>query len=475
MPTPRQRRAHALVADEMLYGGAAGGGKSDMLLAAAVTFCLLVPGGTAIIFRRTFPELSRSLVPRLLARIPKDVARYNSTEHVWYFRNGSRLELGHLQRDADVLKYQSAEYQLICFDELTQFTEFQYKYLLSRLRAGGEVRDRLAQLGLRPRVISAANPGGPGHHWVKARFIDPAPPEVIWKPPATLDDPRPGTRVFIPAKVTDNPHIDDSYVDRLNRLDDTLRRALRDGDWDILEGAMFAGWRRHIHVIDPEQFPVPISAGIPRAVGVDYGLDAPFCALWGARFGDGLVVVYRELYAAGLTARQQAEAIRDAELPGERSPGRPIPVMLDPSCWARGPHTAGSKVRPVDPDAPPPGSIAHAYRDVLGNAVHRANNDRLAGVQLVADKLRVRDDDLPRLLVYSTCVNLIRTLPTLPRSPSNPEDVDTAAEDHAYDALRYLLMRLEGGRSYPHRPPQEDTAARHLLRAETADLARTGF
>lgn len=466
-PTERQAVAHGVVVDELLYGGAAGGGKSDMLLASAVTLALLVPGSASVIFRRTFADLSRSLVPRMLERLPRGVARYNASAHTWTFRNGSRIELAHLQREADVLKYQGAEYQLVCFDELTQFTESQYTYLLSRLRAAGDVRDRLAALGIRPRALATANPGGPGHHWVKRRWIDPAPPGKVWKPPATLDDPRPGTRVFIPAKVTDNPHIDGSYMDRLNRLDETLRRALRDGDWDILEGARFSDWRRPIHVIDPDALPITYG-GTVRARGVDYGLDAPFAALWGARLGDGLVVVYRELYRPGLTPREQAEAIRDAEPEEERA--RPAPLALDPSTWARSPHNAG-KVKPVDGDGPPPGSIAHTYRRVLGRHVVKARNDRRAGVALVADKLRVRDDGLPRLLIHSTCTNLIRTLPTLPRSTRNPEDVDTTAEDHAYDALRYLLMELEqaGG---PSTSP-DDVAA--PAPAETAALATAGF
>ena len=105
---------------------------------------------------------------------------------------------------------------------------------------------------------------------------------------------------------------------------------------------------------------------------------------------------------------------------------------------------ADSKLKPVNADDPPPGSIADAYRKVLGSVVVKARNDRLAGVALWADKLRVRGDGLPRILVYSTCRNLIRTIPALPRDVKRPEDVDTHAEDHAYDSSRYLLMELEG-------------------------------
>lgn len=457
-PTPRQEQAHQVNADETFYGGAAGGGKSDYLLASVVTMALVVPGSVSVVFRRTFPDLARSLIPRLMERIPSGVAKWNATEKVWKFRNGSRVELAQLERESDVLKYQGAEYHLVCFDELTQFTEYQYLYLLSRLRAANKVRDHLATMGLRPRMIGAANPGGPGHHWVKARFIDPAPANKVWRPPASLEEPRPGTRVYLPAKLQDNPHLDDSYMDRLSGLDPMLRRAMRDGDWDILEGVRFSAWRRAVHVIDPSEFPIPPGSGVPRAVGVDYGLDAPFSAHWGAKFADGLVVVYRELYEAGLTPREQAEAIRDAEAPGERQPGR-SPLALDPSTWARNPHKAVAKIKPVDDNAPPVGSIAHSYYKVFGSAVVKAANDRLSGAALLDGKLRVRPDGLPRILVYSTCTNLIRTLPSLPRAKRNPEDVDTTAEDHAYDSTRYLLNELEGVTPARDRPKDSDRIA----------------
>lgn len=470
-PTERQLLAHQTIADETFYGGAAGGGKSDWLLASHVTLALAVPGSTSVIFRRTFPDLNRSLIPRLLNRIPREIAVWNGTEKVWKFRNGSRLELGQMERETDVLKYQGAEYQLASFDELTQFTEYQYLYIKSRLRAAGEVKDRLNALGWRPRLQAAANPGGPGHLWVKARFIDPSPPERVWQPAATIEEPRPGTRVFIPARVADNPHLDETYADRLAGLDPVLRRALLEGDWDILEGVRFTGWHRNIHVIDPSEFPIPIGAGITRAVGVDYGLDAPFSAHWGAKFGDGLVVIYRELYQAGLTPREQAAAIAAAEAEGERTDSRRIPLALDPSTWARNAHNANRKVDPVDPDEPPPGSIAYAYRQKFGRSVVKAVNERRAGAALLDDKLRIRKDGLPRILVYNTCVNLIRTLPALPRSLRDPEDVDTNAEDHAYDSLRYLLMELEGKKVGGQ---NRGEGARDLM-IPGGDLAGSGF
>lgn len=469
-PTVRQAVAHTTYADETLYGGAAGGGKSRFARAEALAFALEVPGSATLILRRTFPDLARpgAMIPKWLEETPTALGSFNVQASRWTGRNGSTVDFGYLASDTDVTNYQGAEYQLIIIDEATQQTEYRYRYLLSRLRASGPVKARLEALGYRPRVILTANPGGVGHAWVKARFIDPAPAGQVWRPTPTKDDPRPGTRTFIPARVSDNPHVDADYELRLDNLDTDTRRALKDGDWDVYAGQRFRDFRRDVHVIEPEDLPLSLG-GITRAVGVDYGLDAPYAALWGARLADGLVVVYREDYRPALTPTEQAEAIRDLEAPGERANGRPVPTALDPSTWARNPHVKtipkapGSTVIGNVDDGPPPGSIADAYRQVLGADVVKAHNDRLAGVALVADKLRVRADGLPRLLIYSTCRNLIRTLPALPRDPKRPEDVDTHAEDHAYDALRYLLVELERrGPAQPHEAaPLADSPSSH--------------
>lgn len=486
---PRQAAAHTTYCDELLYGGAAGGGKSRFARAEAIAFALEVPGSATLILRESFPKLSKpgAMIPKMREEMPRKLATYNGENHEWTLRNGSTITFGYLDRDASVGNYQGAEFQLIIIDEGTQISEYRYRYMLSRLRASGAVEARLAELGYRPRMIVTANPGGIGHEWVKARWIDPAPPNVVWRPAPTEDDPEPGTRCFIPAKVDDNPSIDKGYAVRLNRLPPDERRMLKDGDWDVYQGQRFRHFRRAIHVIDPEDLPLSLG-GIRRGMGVDYGMDAPFAALWGASLSDGLVVVYRELYAPELTPDEQAAAIEAAEAPGERDIRRPIPIALDPSTWARNPHVLRSPKPPKstrvggeDPDEPPPGSIAAAYRSRFGNAVMRANNDRLAGVALVSDKLRVRDDGLPRILIYSTCRNLIRTLPSLPRDTRRPEDVDTKAEDHAYDALRYLLMLLEshGGSPGSDTSPLPGPSTRYPVPQEpstvTGGLGRSGF
>lgn len=469
-PHPKQAEAHAVHVDELLYGGAAGGGKSRWARAEAVLACLSVPGLAAIIFRRTFPDLNRSVVGPLLEEIPQELGRYNRSEHKWYFHNGSTLELGHLQTAKDLDKYQGAELQFIVFEEATHFTAYQFRYLKSRLRAAGKVKAHMAKLGIRPRMVLTANPGGVGHFWVKKRFIDPCPPGRVFRAKPTPNQPNPPTRCYIPAKVSDNPSVDDGYRDQLNGLPELLRRAMRDGDWNVMEGVRFPQFNSSIHVIEPEMLPIP-AVGYPRAVGIDYGLSAPYAALWGAKLADDLIVVYREIYKKGLTPRQQAELIRDSEAEGERSPDRPISLVLDPSMWAK---SVNAPLAQGVEGAPPPGSIADAYYKVFGRQISKARNERVGGWALIDEQLRVREDGLPRLLIYSTCVNLIRTLPALPRDSKNPDDVNTHAEDHAPDALRYLVQELIGKPSIAARRYEDQLRAREG-RPLTADLQGRGF
>ena len=148
---------------ETLFGGAAGGGKSHGQLLDALRFAVCYPGSRQLMLRRTMPELERSLVPAALRLYPQCIAKYKVSEHRWDFANGSALEFGYCDAESDVTRYQSAEYDVIRFDELTHFTESQFTYLLSRIRGTN---------GFPKQVKATTNPGGVGHQWVKSRFID---------------------------------------------------------------------------------------------------------------------------------------------------------------------------------------------------------------------------------------------------------------------------------------------------------------
>lgn len=222
---------------EALFGGASGPGKSSALLALPLRW-IGVAEFRALLLRRTFPELQRSLIEKSRTLYPAGGGSYNEQTKVWRFPSGAVIEFGHLEHDHDVHNYQSAEYQFIGFDELTTFSEHQYTYMLSRARSSS---------GIPIRIRAATNPGGSGHDWVFRRWapwLDPgcsvkAKGGQVLRYENTDDGERwsaqgPLSRVFFPARVTDNPHLmksDPGYLERLKGLDPVTRAQLLNGDW----------------------------------------------------------------------------------------------------------------------------------------------------------------------------------------------------------------------------------------------------
>lgn len=270
--SPPQTRFLATTAYEALYGGAAGGGKSDALLMGALRY-VHVPRYRALLLRRTFPDLERSLIDKSLQMYPMLPERpeYNKTSHRWDFPSGSQIHFGHLQYETDVQQYQSSEWQYMGFDELTHFTAYQFKYMLSRLR----VAIVPGQPDIPVRVRAATNPGGVGAAWVFERYAPwlwqpPGTPELrIWSGPRaksgeTLyyilhDDgreewvkektPETFSRVFVGARATDNPALSPQYIASLNMQDPLTRAQLKDGSWlaRAAAGVLFqAGWFKYL-------------------------------------------------------------------------------------------------------------------------------------------------------------------------------------------------------------------------------------
>lgn len=417
---------------EILYGGAAGGGKSDGLLASAMME-YKNRAHKAIIFRKTFPEL-KDLISRSMEIYGPMGARYKSSAKEWRFPSGAMIEFGHMERDNDVYKYKRA-WNFIGFDELTHWKTtgvdgtsgepfcFPYLFLLGRLRA-------VTGSGLRLRVRSTCNPGGLGHEWVRARFRvpDDGTRSQVYDPDTET------WRMFIPSRIKDNPYLaGTSYEKDLNALPMDTRKMLRDGRWDVIAGAMFSEFDHRIHTCDP--FAIPM--GWPIWRGADDGFNAPACVLWAAEY-DKRIYIIGELYRAGMTPEMMAEETLKRD--------RAIPLQEGTDEVYNTEELAGE----IDSSAFNEIGVSNAMGSGRGQIMNtlgcrwksaqKGPGSRVAGANLLHSKLKPMRDGRPGLVIFKNCKNLIRTIPTLPKDKTNIEDVDTDAEDHAYDGLRYLLQ-----------------------------------
>lgn len=400
--TKRQADFINAKADEVLFGGAAGGGKSYAQMVDALIYAIKYPKSRQLILRRTYPELEKSLIRVAQAIYPRDIFRYNASKYSGEFANGSIVDFGHCHAEDDVYKYQSAEYDVIRFDELTHFTEFMYRYLLSRVRGVNEF----------PKAVkSTTNPGGVGHAWVKERFIDNSVPNEVKN-----------GRLFLPAKVSDNTFLmrsDPGYIDRLKALPQRERRALLNGDWDIFEGQYFTEWDREKHVVRPFEIPKEWR----KFFTMDYGLDM-LAGYWIALDDAGNAYVYREIYESGLIISDAAKRI------AEKDESDTHIYFAPPDLWNRRQDT---------------GKSAAQIFSESGIPLTRAVNDRIQGWLALREWLAPRKDEFgdltPRLRIFNTCTNLIRTLPALTVSESNPNDVAKNPHEltHAPDAIRYFV------------------------------------
>ena len=397
--TEKQKRFIDATECEVLFGGAAGGGKSYGQMVDSMLFALRYPGSRQLVLRRTFPELEKSLIRTSLALFPREIYSFNSSSHVGKFKNGSIIDFGYCATENDVYQYQSAEYDVIRFDELTHFTEAQYVYLISRVRGANSY----------PKQIkSSTNPGGVGHGWVKERFVNAGKRGVAF----TGEDGM--SRIFIPALLDDNRflcHGDPNYKKRLLALPERERKALLFGDWDIFEGQYFTEFSYDRHVIEPFEIP----SAWRRFRTIDYGLDRLAC-LWIAISPEGRFFVYREYCRSDLPISEAARAIL------ERTPKNEdvYATLAPPDLWSRSQETGRSKA---------------ALFSEFGLNFTKTSNDREAGWLSLKELLH---GDEPRLRIFSPCTEIIKCLPALQIDKIRTSDCATEPHDitHAPDALR---------------------------------------
>jgi hypothetical protein len=446
---PKQWVAFETVATEVLYGGAAGGGKSHLMRIAAVVWCSAIAGLQVYLFRRIRDDLIKNHMegPKgFRAMLAGWVAAgwCNIVEDEIRFWNGSKIYLCHCKDEKDIYKYQGAEIHVLMVDELTHFTETMYRFLRNRVRMVG-ITVPAQYAGRFPRILCGANPGNIGHLWVKATFVVSAEPATINPMEASEGG---MLRQYIPARLEDNPSMasdDPGYEQRLEGLgSETLVRAMRWGDWDVIEGAFFDCWNPRRHVVRP--FTVPEDWA--RFRSGDWGSAKPFSFGWWAIATDahktaegiwlprGCLVRYREWYGmqpgktnVGLKLHAEQVGAGLAERETEKAVAYGV---LDPAAFSE--------------DGGP--SIHERIMRGSGNKIvfRRADNARVPqrGAMGGWDQMRSRmvGDDEGRAMVvcFSTCVDSVRTIPALQHDADRPEDLDTDGEDHAADDWRYACM-----------------------------------
>ena len=401
---------------EVFYGGARGGGKSYAMLVDPLRYCHKAQH-RALLIRRSMPELRDMIThsQRLYSRAFKG-AKWREQEKEWRFPSGARIEFGYAENMTDVLRYQGQSYTWIGVDELPQYpTPDVYNFLRSSLRS--------VDPDIPVYMRATGNPGNIGSQWVKETFVDPSQPGKAFN--VSVETPngvRKISRRFIPAKLQDNPYLmqtDDYYI-MLASLPEVQRKQFLEGDWSAFENSSFPEFNPSKHIVQPFEIP----KGWSKFRTCDWGYSSPACCLWIAIDWDNNLWVYRELYTKKITADDFARKVIEAEVGENMRYG-----ILDSSTWARrgdvGPSIAetmiqeGCRWRPSD----------------------RSPKSRINGKLEIHKRLKLHEESKePTLKIFSNCVNLIRTLPLLPLDKNNPEDVDTNAEDHAYDALRYGVM-----------------------------------
>ena len=459
---PTEQQAVALVAhrflpddgpSEVFFGGAAGGGKSDWILMGALEY-VDVPDYAAIVFRRSFTDLALpgAVMARSKQWLAGTDATWNEQQKQWRFPSGATLQFAYLDHAGDELRYQSAEFQYVAFDELTQFPEPQYEYLFSRLRRPEQ--GALSRVPLRMRA--ASNPGGVGHGWVKRRF--------------PIDGVPRGSRIFIPARIDDNPHLDEvAYRASLSHLGATLQRQLEDGDWEVAEGLAFELRPKHLVV------PFDVPAGWDRFESMDFGVANPTAVLAWAVDYDGNVVVFDSYYRGNTLVSEHAR-----EIEARRRLWGTSVCWADPSMWAR----TGGVHRWGDPATDVTEFEDHGIRGLV-----QANNKRRPGRSRLIELLRPDPDRLfprwhrlsgetgsPRMfIVGDTCPELVQQLKDAPLLAIDSgkegagEIVDPQWESrdgHAVAAARYGAMSRPSPSEEPVLPFERVEDVARWLREE---------
>jgi hypothetical protein len=432
---PKQLLAFHCPARELLYGGSAGGGKSHLARVMAIMYCAMIPGFSVYIFRREWDDLKKNHMEgehgfrAMLAGLVNS-GQVEIVEKEIRFTNGSKIFLCHAQHEKDVYGYQGAEMPFIILEEATQFSEFMIRFLRSRNRMPGELKAKIPKefVASFPKILYTSNPGGVSHEFFKKNFIEALPKytqhgdQIIQAPPEEGGY----TRVFIPARLDDNPSLDkQEYTNTLMGLKNPIMvRAYLEGDWNIHSGSyfnMFGGK----HILEPFSIPQHWN----KFIGFDWGYRSPFSAVWIAISSGkddqglehpvpkGAIVVYR--------------VWEDKELSNEEI-GKGLAL-----------RSAGENYVSAEAD----NQIFDATRGIpINDGIKQggfylfspADKTRVPGWQEIIRRLLAKPE--PTLYIFRTCSELITAIEAAQVDVKNPEDLDTTGNDHSLDALRYAVM-----------------------------------
>jgi len=420
-PSERQQEAFDAVIthDYVLYGGAMGGGKSYWIRWCLVSLLIywFVKFGlrnvTVGLFCEDYPALEDRHIKKIQFEFPAWLGDYNGSKHEYKLRpeyGGGIISLRNLDKPS---KYASAEFAAIAVDELTLNSKDKFNFLQTRMRWPGIARTKF---------LAGTNPGGIGHAWVKKLFMDRD------FEPEELDIANQFR--YIPAKASDNPHLDQNYYRTLDSLPEKMRKAYKDGNWDIFAGQYFTEWSKEIHVVEP--FPIPDHW--MRFFWMDYGYSAPACGHWAALDEIGRIYVYRELYGSGMTYSQFAKKVKEMT-PEEERKKLDNNMIADPAVFQRKGENSNEK------------SGAEIMFDATGGwlNVRRGNNERVIGWGIMREYLKpfmFEGRPTAKLLYFKTCKDAVRTIPALVHDEIRPEDVNSKGEDHAGDTDRYGVMDI---------------------------------
>ena len=418
-PNPRQEEFLRCEKKYIAFGGARGGGKSWAVRTKIKLLALRYAGIRLLLIRRTYQELENNHIRQLREDL-RGIAEYRATARQFLFCNGSVLDFGYCACEGDLDRYQGAEYDVIFIDEATQLRQEWLRQFAACLRGVNSFPKR---------IYYTCNPGGPGHSYIKRLFID----------KRYVGGERAEDYAFIPARVTDNRALlraQPDYLDQLKALPKQLRLAWLEGRWDVFQGQFFPEFtddpahyadRRFTHVIEP--FDIPREWRIYRSY--DFGYAKPFsCAWWAVDF-DGVIYRILELYGCtenpdeGVrwTPERQFRRIREIEDTHPYLKGRDIQGVADPAIWDT---SRGESI----------------YETALRHRIYfqKGDNRRIPGWMQMHYRLAFDEEGYPMMYVFSTCRALLRTVPVLLYSNTDPEDLDTQQEDHAADECRYFCM-----------------------------------